>query len=225
MDLQINKDKAEEWVKQGAPTHALGYLGDTVKSMSDFAENNGILHKDENEGVSEVEEQIENVTDADDEVNENTTESQETDNTEDTTEGTEVNETDTTETSSESTSSTVDNDILAAFGKSLNETITTAIQTYHDEVVVPLQKELNTLKSGTGTKSVSNNMFENLLGEDWLPASVMANTIKEQFAASDTTSNDETVTDAEVQASTEAVDKELSNDLANSTAGHAFNEF
>lgn len=246
MGLQIKEDKAREWVRSGAPTNALDYLGDTVKSMADFAETNDILHK--NEGENDVEhnsvaEDV-NVTqgsdtniDTDTSQNADVSEDKEVVDTEKATDNVtnevETNEETSKEQSVDTEATTVDAnpDVLVAFSKSLNDTIAVAIKTYHDEVVVPLQKALETVTNGTqksaSTVSHPNSMFEHLLGEDWLPASVMANTIKEQFAASDTSDGDETVTDSQVKESAAAVDEVLSNGEGGkyNVPGHLFNDF
>lgn len=242
MGLQIKEDKAREWVRSGAPNNALDYLGDTVKSMAEFAETNDILHK--NEGENDVQNEDANVTQNSD-TNVDTDESQNSHVSEDKVVDTEkatdnvTNEVETNEEASkeqavdnnDTTTVESDSDVLVAFSKSLNDTIAVAIKTYHDEVVVPLQKALEAVTNGTqksaSTVSHPNSMFEHLLGEDWLPASVMANTIKEQFAASDTSDGDETVTDSQVKESAAAVDEVLSNGEGSkyNVPGHLFNDF
>jgi len=234
MTLQIKDDKAREWVRSGAPSNALDYLGDTVKSMAEFAETNDILHKDEGETDVEVNDVAKDNVDVEQGSDTNIVENSDTTANTDT-EGSNTDETaeENNEENDNQPSSTETNpDILAAFSKSLNDTIAVAIQTYHDEVVVPLQKALEAFSNGTQKAQSAgghpNSMFEHLLGEDWLPASVMANTIKEQFAASDTSDGDETVTDSQVKESAAAVDEVLSNGEGSgkyNVPGHLFNDF
>jgi len=237
MTLQIKENKAREWVLSGAPNHALEYLGDTVKGMSDFAEQNGILHKDEGDGnVKTAENSVEDesvnqdTSDVDVENSVSNEDSAEESNGEDNVESTKEQN---VEFDDETTDVNHNIDVRDAFSKSLNETIAVAIKTYHDEIVVPLQNALKELTENTNKSASSagggnqSNMFEYLLGEDWLPASVMANTIKEQFAASDTSEGDETVTNSQANESATAVDAVLSNGEGTkyNVPGHLFNDF
>lgn len=246
-ELQINKDKAEEWVKSGAPNNALGYLGETVKSMSNFALENDVLHKsDDDEGVEgttadETADEAEDTTkDADKQSEDDTKTEGSNDETTDAEEGTND------DVDKSANDEIAPGDVMAVLNKSITDTVSAAIAAYHEEVVVPLEKQLAALKSvgtassveeganaasdeeethgGDDAVATTKSLFAAFMSEDFLPSAAMTATIKEQYAKAASKDTDETVSDEEAANAAENVDKSLGNDEG-SVPGHAFNDF
>lgn len=208
MELQIKEKKKLEWLKQGGSEEELERLGLNVKEMHKKAMEENIAYKEADmpesdalEDVTNVDESFVNeseVTDATNEVSVDggtdpkveIVEETEAEIQDDAPIASADTSNDEAETKSHNTESVI---------KALENTVTAALDAYHEAVVVPLLAQVKELEVANKSTSYGGLDFAN----DDLPVAALAATIKQRYVSNDepsgTVVSDEEVNEKEIK--------------------------